>query len=87
MASTASSFRTQKLQQQKVSPVPRRSATMRKPDRRLSLSFLYFSTAASLITSITYLFYRLAFAIRGDHVSFTMWTVLLIEILTSSKAT
>ena len=37
------------------------------------------------MTSITYILYRVILTIHGEHVSFTMWTVLLIEALISGK--
>lgn len=87
MVSVASTYRLQRSQEQKISSVSGRSAAFKKPDRRLSLTLLYFSTAASIVTSITYLLYRLTITIRESHANFTVWTVLLVEILTSGKIT
>lgn len=85
MESTATSFRRRRLQGQDVSSEPGRSAARREPHRRLSLTLFLFSTAASTITSLTYILYRVMLTIYWEHVSCTMWTVLLVEVLTSGK--
>ena len=85
MESTATTFRRRRLQEQNVSSKPGKSAASREPHRHLSLTLFFFSTAASTITSITYVLYRVMLTIQGDHVSFTVWTVLLVEVLISGK--
>lgn len=85
MDSTATWFRRRRLQEQNISSEPERSAASREPHRRLWLTLFFFSTAASIITSITYILYRVMLTIHGEHVSFIMWIVLLVEVLISGK--
>ena len=85
MDSTATTVRRRKLQEQDVSSKPEKIAVNREPNRPLWLTLLFFSTLVSIITSTTYIFYRVRLIIQGEHVSFTIWTVLLVEASLLSK--
>ena len=77
--------RQRRLHEQDITSKPGWSASNREPARRLSMTLLFCSTTASIIASITYLLYRLKLTVQEQHVSFTMWTVLAVELLTAGR--
>lgn len=87
MVSQVNASRLLRVQEKKKASLTRSSVAIRRPDRRLSLTLLYFSAIPSIIFSIAYLLYRLTLTIQDGQGSFTIWIVLLIEILTSGKPT
>ena len=87
MVSQANETRLLRLQEKRKASPTGSGVAIRRPDRRLSLTLLYFSTISSIVTSVAYLLYRLTLSIQDDQGSFTVWIVLLVEILTTCKPT